>query len=132
MQLARFSVQTDPVPVEHAIRGVRVLLNLEQHEAGANRMKTSARQKHRVSLLHSNTMHAVSNRAVPDAALEFFSRNIPAEADKQFSMSCGIGDVPHLGLWLATELSGDSKGRMNLQRKNVLGIENFNQQREAL
>src|SRR5437016_1019261 len=52
VQLARFAVQSRPVPVENAVGRVRVLLDLKHHNAGADGMNAAARKEHHIPRLH--------------------------------------------------------------------------------
>src|SRR5262249_37156345 len=52
VQFARFAVQTDAVPVEYAIGGIRILLNFENDQSRADSVNASAPQKHGVAFVH--------------------------------------------------------------------------------
>ena len=70
--------------------------------------------------------------AGPDFSLKFGPRDAAVEPDKQFRAGCGVGNEPHLGLRIAFEVLRRRRGWMHLQRKFVLGVENFDEQREGL
>src|SRR4051812_39798743 len=48
MELARLSIETDAIPIEDPVSGVRILLDFKQHNARADGMHPPAWQKHHV------------------------------------------------------------------------------------
>ncbi len=66
------------------------------------------------------------------SVFELLTRHRFAKPDEQVGAWLGRGDVPELGFRFAAELRRDFFRRMNLQRKFFVGVEKFDQQREAL
>ena len=65
------------------------------------------------------------------APLEIGARHRFGQPGENVRASFGVGEVPHLGFGLAVERLRHDGGRMDLQRKTVLGIEHFHEQRKA-
>ena len=131
MQLARFAVQSKPVPVENAVGRVRVLLDLKNHNAGADGMNAAARKEHHIPRLHRHAMKAICHRAVLDLALELRSRRAAAQTGVKLCARLSIGDVPQFGFRFPPKPRRHVRGGMDLQRKSLLRVEDFDQQRKA-
>src|ERR1017187_2609487 len=82
MQLARLSGIVGAVPIKHAMSGVTVLLDLDQQIAGANRMKSSGWQKHRVAGFDANLMNVVGDCSSSERVLEFLARHRLAQSNE--------------------------------------------------
>ncbi len=54
------------------------------------------------------------------------------EADVELGAGVTSGDVPHFSFGVATELGGDFFWRVNLDREIIPGIEDFDEEGEAL
>src|SRR6478736_4762067 len=76
-------------------------------------------------------METFCHAAVADAVLEIRARHAALESDVKLSTRNRIRDEPHLGLGITAQLRCLGCGRMDLQRKLLLRIEQLNQQREA-
>src|SRR5205823_4251438 len=114
----------------HAIGGVAVLLNFDQHVAGADGVKPSGRQKHGIALLHANRVNMIGRGTRLNGFLKLFASDLLAESDEKFGASFSSGDVPTFRFRFPTEFRGDFLGRMDLERKFLLGVEQFDQKRE--
>ena len=68
VQFARFAVQADAVPVEHAVGRVRVLLDFKDDQPRAERVNPSAGQEHGVARPHAHAMKALGHGAGLDLA----------------------------------------------------------------
>ena len=128
MELSRLAFVIASVPIEHAIGGVTVLLDLDQHIAGANGMETSSGQKNGVAGLDRNCVGEIGDSAAAHSLLKLISRDSLAKSGQQFGAGDREGNVPKFGLRFATKFRGDFFRRMHLQRKRVVGIEQFNEQ----
>ena len=115
VQFARFAVEAHAVPIEYPVSGVRVLLDFENHQAGADGVDPAAGQKHRVARAHGNAVETFRHFAGLNSFLKFRARDTAFEADEQFRPRHGVGDKPHFGLRLAAKFSGLACGRMDLQ-----------------
>src|SRR5438552_1849393 len=94
-------------------------------------MKTSGGQKHCVTGFHANFLNTAGSCAITQCLLKFFACHRSAKAEVKRSSGIGCGDVPEFGFWLAAEFRGDFFGRMNLQRKFFLRVEQFDEQRKS-
>jgi hypothetical protein len=130
VQFARLAVKADAVPVVNAIRGVGILLDLEDHIAAADGMDASAGQEQRGVLFGFDAMKAFRHGAVRDAALEFRAGDAALEAHENFRAGRGLGHIPHLRLGLAAEFRRDVRRRMDLKGKLVLRIDDLHEQRK--
>src|SRR5580704_12793120 len=131
MQLARLAVVIDAIPIINAICGVAVLLNLDQHVTGADRVKSTSRQKNGIAGLDWNSVNEVGNRSCAHGLLELIATDRMAKSHMKSSAGDRRGDMPEFRLWFAAKFRGDFLGRMNLKRKLVVRIEQFNEQRET-
>ena len=131
VQRARPAIETQAIPIEYAISGIRVLLDFENDQARANRVNTAARQKHGIPGLDGNSMKAFGHRPGLDFSLELGACHAAPQSDVQLRAWRGVGNVPHLRLGLASEFSGFGGRRVDLQGEFFLGIENFDEQRET-
>src|SRR5205085_2466362 len=113
------------VPIEHAIGGVAILLNLDQHVAGADPMKSSCRQKHRVASVRANHLDMIGSGSAAQGFLKLLPSDPLFESDKKFSAGCGGRDIPTFSFRFAAKFGGDFLGRMDLKRKFLLRIEQF-------
>ncbi len=83
VQVARLAIETNAVPVEHAICRVRVLLDLKNHQAIANGVDATTRQKHRVAGAHRNAMKTIGHATVGNFLLKLRARYATLETDIQ-------------------------------------------------
>src|SRR5204863_914776 len=129
MQLSRLASRlVDAVPIEYAIGGVTVLLDLDQHIAGADGVETSSGEKNGLAGLDRNCVNKIGDSAVADSLLKLIARDSQAKSGQKFGPGDREGNVPKFGLRFATKFRGDFFRRMHLQRKRVVGIEQFNEQ----
>src|SRR5439155_23198944 len=99
MQLPRFASRlVDAVPIEYAIGGVTVLLDLDQHIAGAHGVKTSSGQKNGVAGLDRNCVGEIGDSAAAHSLLKLISRDSLAKSGQQFGASDREGNIPKFGL----------------------------------
>src|ERR1700730_11225561 len=94
VQLARFAAVIDAVPIEHAVSGVAILLDLDQQITCANCMKPPCRQKHGVAGFDAASMNAVCHCSPIKRMLEFLSREPCAQPDKELGIRSRGGDIP--------------------------------------
>src|ERR1051326_669076 len=115
MQVTRFSIEPNAIPIKNAVSGVGVLLDFKDYQACANGVNSTARQKHNVPRFDRDAVEAIGNFAGLDFLLEWVACDAAFQSDIQFRAGFRIGDVPHLGLGFAAELSGFVSGRMDLE-----------------
>jgi hypothetical protein len=70
-------------------------------------------------------------RAVLQRGIELSAGDALFEPGVDFGTRIGMGDEPHFGLRVATELGSTMGGRMNLDGEIIAGIEDLHQQRKA-
>jgi hypothetical protein len=95
---SRLAVGADAVVIENAIGNVRVLLNLAQHNAGADGVRRTGRNEHGVARAHSDAFEAIFYGTVGESAAKRFGRHSWAEADEQLGPLTRRHHVPHLRL----------------------------------
>src|SRR5206468_3750987 len=78
--------------------------------------------------LHRHAMKTIGDGAVFDLQFELRARDAALQSDIQFSTGFRVCDIPHLRFWLAAQYSRELRRWMNLQRKLLLRVENFDQQ----
>src|ERR1700730_4552559 len=131
MQLPRLTVVIDAVPIINTIRGVTVLLDLDQNIAGADCMKSAGRQKNGIAGLDRNSVNEIGHRPCAHSLLEFIAADSVAKSDMKSRAANGRGDIPKLRLWFAAKFRRDFVGRMNLKGKLVVGVEQLDDQWET-
>ena len=90
MQLSRLASRlVDAVPIEYAIGGVTVLLDLDQHIAGADAVETSSGQKNGVAGLDRNCVNKIGDRN-----LYVISANINGHEIRASDFIHRLGDGP--------------------------------------
>src|SRR5260370_21983610 len=98
MELSRLAFVIASVPIEHAIGGVTVLLDLDQHIAGANGMETSSWQKNGVAGLDRNCVDEIGDSAAAHSLLKLISRDSLAKSSQQLGPCDLAGNLPKSGL----------------------------------
>src|SRR6266403_3630731 len=131
MQLPRLAFVIASVPIEYTIGGVTVLLDLDQHIAGANGVETSSGQKNGVAGLDRNCVNEIGDSAVAHSLRKLIARDILAKSGQKFGAGDREGNIPKFSLGFAAKFRGDFFRRMHLQRKRVVRIEQFNEQRKT-
>ena len=76
-------------------------------------------------------MKAFGDVAGSEFLFELGAGDAAFQADIQFRLRRGAGNVPGFGFCFAAQFGGFVSRRMDLERKLFLRIENFYQQREA-
>ena len=122
----------DTIPIKDAIGGVGVLLNPPKMTrfSEAEGVDAAAGQKHRVALLDRDAMETGGNGLRGQLPLKFLAGNPALEADIKLRLGAGVGHIPHLGFGFASEGGGDFCRRMDLERQDGLGVNNFYEKRE--
>ena len=121
----------DAVPIEDTIRGVAVLLDFDQQIAGTEGVKTSCRQKCGVTGFCSNLMDVIGHCSIAQGVFELLARDLVMKSQKQFGARIGLGNVPEFCFWFAAQSGGGSFRWVHLQRKFLVRIEKFDEQRKA-
>ena len=127
-----FAISREPIPIEDAIGGVAVLLDLDNEITGSNRVQPAAWEKQRVARPNRDAMNMRGDIAALDGLNEAVTGRRISQSDKQLGVLGGIGNIPKLGLRFATELRGQVGWGMDLHRKLFMGIEQFDEQRKSL
>ena len=107
------------------------MLDFKNHQAGADRVHTSARQKHHIAGFDRHSMKTIGHRAVVDSAFKLRAGDATAQPGVKFRARSSVGDVPHLRLRFAAEPRGDVGGRVDLQGEFFLRVEQFSKQRKT-
>ena len=79
MELAGLAVQPEAVPIEHAIGGVRILLDLEDDEAAAQGMDAAARQQQSITRLDAKAVETLGHGAGLEFPLEIRPGHAPLQ-----------------------------------------------------
>src|SRR5437867_7545360 len=119
------------VPIEDPIRGVAVLLDFDQQIAGTDGVKTSCRQKYGVTGFCSNLMDVIGHCSIAQGVFELLARDLVMKSQKKFGARIGVGNVPEFCFCLAAQSAGGSFSWMHLQRKFLVRVEKFDEQRKA-
>src|SRR6266576_2347799 len=101
MERSRLACVIDAVPIENTIRGVAVLLDLNQDITGAYGVKSARGKKHGVTSLHRDRVHAFCNCPGTQRLFELLARHGPAQTDVDLGATLRCHHVPKLGLCFA-------------------------------
>ena len=133
VQVAGPAIEADAVPVEDAVGGIGVLLDLDDHVSAADSVDAPARDEDGIPFFHRHLEDLLGHAPLPQRFLEGFARRRPCpESGVQIAVEQGIHHIPHLALALAAIALGHFQGRMDLDRKPLLRIEQLTEEREAL
>ena len=103
MQLSRLaSCGIHAVPIEHAIGGVAILLDFNEHVAGPHGVKTASWKEHGVARFNGNLVNVIRPCSGAQRLFEPIACYGFAESQKKLCIRIGSGHVPELGFWLAT------------------------------
>ena len=132
VKFPRLSVGSDAVPIEQAVGGVAVLLDLCDEAACADGVAASAGDEEGVT---GANWYAVEDRCgVPfreERSEGFWGEVRCVESGEHVGIGCRIEDVPGLGFWFTAEARCDGCGGVDLHGERVGGIEKFEQEREV-
>ena len=128
--MPRLAVQAEPVPIEHTVGRIAVLLNLEHHIARFDRVEPPAGDGNITVWMGRNPMQKVQNCTGCEGRFEITSADPVLQTDVNTgSFFCG-DEIPELGLCLGENISCPWPPRMNLEREDVGGIEDLYQNRK--
>src|SRR5437868_12916338 len=101
MKFSRLTLLVDPVPIENAVSGVAILLDLDQEVSGANGVKPSRRHKHGSTALHSDLVNTIGNGSGMKGLLELIALHRFPETDQNLGIRFHRRDVPKFALGVA-------------------------------
>src|SRR5438105_6372154 len=95
MQLSRLASRLIyTVPIEHAIRRVTVLLDLDKNVSSAHGVKSPRRQKHCVAGFNTNRVDIGGSRTIAQRFLKLIAADGFAESNEKFGVRFGGCDIP--------------------------------------
>ena len=100
--MARPALVVDAIPIEDAICGVAVLLNLDEQIAAADGVKTSRREEHGVAGFDANRVNTVCDSPLFDRVSELFPRQGGTQAEVKFRIGIRGRDIPEFCFRFAT------------------------------
>ena len=131
VEFAGFAVEAGAVPIEDAVGGVRVLLDLVDEESCADGVEAAGGDEDGFAGFGSDGVHCVGDGTVGDGFFEVGAGDAIFEADVEFGTGVAVCDVPHFGFGFATEFVGEVDGRVDLDGEVVAGVEHFDEDGEA-
>lgn len=132
MEFPRHPIEAGSVPVEDAVGGIAVLLNLDDHVALAYGMEPSAGDKDAVAAFDRNDVKGLFDAAFAKQGFELLPRDTRFQARVNVGARFCVSEVPHLRLWFAAERFNHVSGRMNLHGEPFASVQQLDQDRKAL
>src|SRR6202012_1028475 len=123
-----------PVVIVNAIRQIRMLLYLAEHQSRANRMRRARGNENRITLAHSDSFQTFFRGSVADGFLELLAINSRFQSHQHLGTRPGLHRIPHLRLPAPTGSFLVSPRvlivGMHLHRKLVLRENKFHEKRK--
>ena len=132
MQDPRLAEVVFPAPVVDPVGRVGVLLDLQDHIAGPDRVNPARWQKHRRTGFGFEPVETVRHRACLQCLFELGLSHSILESGQDFRLGRGLEKKPHLRFRLTGQLLGPLRRRVDLQGKLVLRVQQLDQDRESL
>src|SRR5579864_9398109 len=98
MQIPRFAIQPEPVPIEDSVGSVGVLLYFKDNHAGAQGVNPAAGQEHNISGPNAHPVKAIRDRAVTDPLAELLFGAAAPQANVKLGIWNRFSNIPHFGL----------------------------------
>jgi hypothetical protein len=132
VELSRLAVQTEPVPIEDAVSGIAVLLDLKEDVAGANCVKAPARNKNISVRSSRNPMQKLQNLTAREGRFEIDFAHPILETDVDPSAFIRGDKIPELGLRLGKNIDCSCPAGMNLEREGLGRVQDLYKNRKTL
>lgn len=132
VKIARGSIEAHTIPVEDAVGGVGVLLDFVDEEAGADGVESARGDEDGVARAGLDGVDLAFDGTILKGGFEGLARGAFFETNVEFCTGVAVGDIPHFGFGIAAELGGDFLWRVNLNGEVVAGVEDFDEEGEAL
>ncbi len=116
MQFAGHTIETGAVPIEDAVGGVAILLDLDDHIALTDGVEPSAGDEDAVTAFDWDDVESLFDVALTKQLFELLPSNTTLEAGVDVCARLRVGEVPHLRFGLATQNLAHMQGRMDLDR----------------
>src|SRR4029077_18518415 len=101
MKLSSLTLIIDSVPIENAISGVAVLLDLDQDVSAADGVKSPGRQENGVPVLRPDRVNTIGDSSRMKGVLELIARHRFSEANENFGIRFRRKNIPKFGLGFA-------------------------------
>ena len=131
MEVARFAIEAESIPVEDAIGGVAVLLDLVNEEACADGVEAAGGDEEAIAGARMEGVDEVGGGAVGEGCEEGLAGDTGVEASVDFGSGFGMGDEPHFGFGFAVEFGGEVLWGMDLKAEILAGVQDLHEQRET-
>jgi hypothetical protein len=131
VKLARFSIEADAVPIEDAVGGVAILLNLDDDISSADCVDAAAGDEDAIPGAYLDSMNGLLHGADRESLLESVPRDTGAQAGEDVAIAVTIEDVPHFGLWLSIKTGRYVGWGMNLHGEALLRVEELEEEGKA-
>src|SRR5579863_9029766 len=131
VQLSRFSIRPDAIPIEDPVRQIAGLLRLEKLNALADRVQRPGRKIKCIVWFHRNAPQNFAERSVFDPALVLFARRRLRPPEHELGARLGLENHPTFRLTerLVLDALRICIVRMNLHRKVLARIDDLGEQR---
>ncbi len=131
VEIAGFALEAAAIPIEDAIGGVGILLDLVDEESGADGVEAAGGDEDRLAGSGSDGVDAIGDGPVPDGVLKHGAGDALPETDVEFRAGLTAGDVPHFRFRLAAEQCGEIGRRVDLDGEVVAGVEDLDEDGKA-
>src|SRR4029453_5063382 len=99
MQDAQLPLVIGPRPIENAIRGVTIFLDLDDDVAATDRVQAPARNKEAVAAFDRQPRHQFGHAAIVDRLLELPGLHARPQSGENLRAGVSDGEIPELALW---------------------------------
>ncbi len=121
-----------PAEIEQAECRVAALLDLGEHDIGADGVDRAGGDEDHVALRDRTPLHKARNRAVPDRCAQCLWRQMPLQSQRNLRARRRREDVPRLGFPFSRPMAcANSSGRVNLDRQGLAGEQQLEQECRA-
>ena len=131
VEVARFAIEAESVPVEDAIGGVAVLLDLVDEEASADGVEATGGDKEAIAGARIEDVDEVGGGAIGEGCEEGLAGDTGVEASVDFGSGFGMGDEPHFGFGFAVELGSEVLWGVDLKAEVLAGVEDLHEKGET-
>ena len=132
MEIARGAVKAHAIPVEDTVGGIGVLLDLVDEESRSDGVKSPGGDEDRVAGLRAHGVDLLFDRSVDQGVFESRSCGTIFKTDVELGSGIAVGDIPHFGFGVASEIGGNFLRRVNLDGEIIAGVEDFDEKGEAV
>lgn len=132
MEVARFAIEAESIPIEDAIGGVAVLLDFVDQEASADGVEASGGDEEAIAGARMEDVDEVGGGAIGEGCEEGLTGDAGVEASVDFGSGLGVGDEPHFGFGFAVEFGREVLWGVDLKAEVLASVEDLHEKGETV